>query len=269
MPDRPPKAFIQIAHGRGEHGGRYRPFAEALAGAGYGVYVPDHRGHGPSARDAGQLGDFGPRGFSAVVDDMAIVSREIRRRHPGQSVLLFGHSMGSFAAQYYLLDHSDLIDALALCGTAAVDLRNPGKSGALAMDFLAGLENPRTDADWLSRDDRVVDAYLADPLCGFGLTPASQASMYADAERTADADSYRGIRRDLPIVLITGDRDPVNRFLAWFEPLAARYRAFGFTDVSTHVYGGARHEPLNELNRHEVFTNLIAWFDRVTERPVC
>ena len=266
MPDRRPKAQIQIAHGRGEHGGRYRPFAQALARAGYGVYVTDHRGHGQSALDAGRLGDFGPRGFPAVVDDMAIVSQEIRRKHPGQAVLLFGHSMGSFAAQYYLLDHSALIDGLVLCGTAAVDLRDPAKSGALATDFLARLDNPRTDADWLSRDEATVDAYLADPLCGFTLTPASQASMYADAPRTAEAASYQRVRRDLPIALITGDRDPVNWFLAWFDPLAARYRAFGFTDVSTHVYGGARHEPLNELNREEVVANLIAWFDRVIDQ---
>lgn len=264
----PGKALVQIAHGRSEHGRRYRPFAEALVRAGYEVHATDHRGHGASARAAGTLGDFGSGGFDAVVDDLAVTSRHLRSAAGGRPVLLFAHSMGSFAAQYLLLDHSDAIDGLVLSGTAAVDLRDPRKSGLQATQFNAGIANPRTDCDWLSRDPAVVDTYLADPLCGFALTPASTASIYAQAERTADPAAYRAVRRDLPLALITGDRDPVNNFLPWFDALAARYRALGFSDVSTFVYGGARHEPLNEINRGEVIANLVAWFDRVTSAVV-
>ncbi|MEN9316890.1 MAG: hypothetical protein RIS35_3283 [Pseudomonadota bacterium] len=262
--ERPAKALVQIAHGRSEHARRYRPLAEALVRAGYAVHATDHRGHGRAAQRAGTLGDFGPRGFSALVEDLALVSRHLRGTGSGLPLLLFAHSMGSFAAQYLLLDHSDAIDGLVLSGTAAVDLRDPRRSGLQATQFNAGIPNPRTDCDWLSRDPAVVDAYLADPLCGFALTPASTASIYAQAERIADPAEYRGIRRDLPLALITGDRDPVNNFLPWFDALAARYRALGFSDVSTFVYGGARHEPVNETNRDEVISNLIAWFDRVT-----
>lgn len=263
----PPKARVQIAHGRSEHARRYRPFAEALVRAGYEVHATDHRGHGASAKQAGTLGDFGPRGFAAVVDDLAATSRHLRNAADGRPLLLFAHSMGSFAAQYLLLDHSDAIDGLVLSGTAAVDLRDPRKSGGQATQFNAGIPNPRTDCDWLSRDPAVVDAYLADPLCGFALLPASMASIYADAERIANPAAYASVRRSLPVALVTGDRDPVNNFLTWFDALAARYRGLGFSDVSTFVYGGARHEPLNETNRDEVIANLIAWFDRVT-RPL-
>ena len=259
-----PKAQVLIAHGRSEHARRYRPAAQAIAAAGYRVHAIDHRGHGPSAAEAGSLGDFGPRGFDAVVDDLAIACRAIRGQGPELPLLLFAHSMGSFAAQYFVLEHSALVDGIVLSGTAAVDLRDPRRSGALATDFNARIANPRTACDWLSRDAAVVDAYLADPLCGFMLTPESTASIYAHADRTADPQAWRGVRRSLPLALITGDRDPVNHFLEWFDPLARRLREFGFTDVSTYVYGGARHEPLNELNRAEVLANLVAWFDRVS-----
>lgn len=259
-----PKAQVLIAHGRSEHARRYRPAAQAMAAAGYRVHAIDHRGHGASALQGGSLGDFGPRGFDAVVDDLAVACRAIRGQGAELPLLLFAHSMGSFAAQYFVLDHSALVDGIVLSGTAAVDLRDPRRAGALAADFNAGIADPRTAYDWLSRDAAVVDAYLADPLCGFMLTPEATASIYAHAHRTAEPQAYRDVRRSLPLALITGDRDPVNLFLEWFDPLARRLREFGFTDVSTYVYGGARHEPLNELNRGEVLANLIAWLDRVS-----
>ncbi len=260
---RTPRGKVQIVHGRGEHSGRYRHLAHALVRAGYLVHAADHRGHGAAAHREGRLGDFGPRGFAALVDDLALVTRHLRGLHPRLALVMFAHSMGSFAAQYFLPEHSALVDGLMLSGTAALDLRDPKRSGARATDFNAGIANPRTPYDWLSRDPAVVDAYIADPLCGFTPDPAATASMYAGAQRIAQRDAYAKVRRELPLALMTGDRDPVNDFLAWFTPLADRLRSFGFTDVSTYVYGGARHEPVNETNRAEVITNLIAWVDRV------
>ena len=257
------KGVVQIVHGRSEHVGRYRAAAQALARAGYRVYAANHRGHGAQARADGTLGDFGPRGFAALVDDMAVVARHLRQQQPGLPLVMFAHSMGSFAAQYFLLEHSALIDGLMLCGTAAIDMRDPRKSGALATQYNEGIANLRTPCDWLSRDPAVVDAYLADPLCGFALTPKSNASIYEHGGRTADPQVYQNVRKTLPLALMTGDRDPVNHFLDWFDPLACRLRGFGFSDVSTYVYGGARHEPLNEINRAEVLVNLTAWCDRV------
>ena len=150
--DAPPVAHIQIAHGRGEHARRYERAARELVRAGFWVHANDHRGHGEAAREAGRLGDFGPRGFAAVVSDMAEVGGHIRRAHPAAPLILFGHSMGSFAAQYFLLDHSPLIDGLMLCGTAAVDLRDPRHPGHVDTDWNAGIDAPRTPFDWLTRD---------------------------------------------------------------------------------------------------------------------
>ncbi|WP_317203667.1 alpha/beta hydrolase [Janthinobacterium sp.] len=124
-----PKALIQIVHGMAEHAGRYRHVARALVGAGYAVYAAEHRGHGALARESGQLGDFGPRGFQGLVDDMAVVSRHARAGQPGLALLMVAHSMGSMAAQLYLLEHADLLDGVALSGTAALDLLDPRVSG--------------------------------------------------------------------------------------------------------------------------------------------
>jgi alpha-beta hydrolase superfamily lysophospholipase len=262
----PVRGIVQIAHGMGEHSLRYRLVAHALVNAGYAVYANDHRGHGELAANANALGDFGPQGFPVLVDDMTYVTRTARDAHKGKPLVLLGHSMGSFAAQLYLLDHSDLLDGVALSGTTALDLL-----GAAAMsgrwkleDLNASFEPARTPFDWLSRDKAEVDAYIADPLCGFNVDAESYGSLFAVAPRLATAAEIGRIRRDLPIFLFVGDLDPVNAKLTWFQPLVDRYREAGLTDVSWHVYGNARHEVLNEINRAEVVANLLAWIDRVT-----
>ena len=264
----PKRGAVQIAHGMGEHALRYRPVAEALASAGYNIYANDHRGHGSLAAEAGALGDFGPGGFPAVVADMVEVTRMAQSELAGKPVVLLGHSMGSFAAQLYILDHSELLDGVALSGSTALDLLGAAATtGAWRLEDLnAAFEPARTPFDWLSRDAAEVDAYIADPLCGFNVTPESYASLFSIAARLASVSELKRIRHDLPMFLFSGDRDPVNANLAWFRPLLDRYREAGLTDVSCHVYGGARHEVLNETNRREVLVTLQAWIDRVAIR---
>ena len=127
-------------------------------------------------------------------------------------LVLLGHSMGSFAAQLYILDHSDLLDGVALSGTTALDLL-----GAAAMsgrwkleDLNASFEPARTPFDWLSRDKAIVDAYIADPLCGFNVNEGSYGTLFGVAPRLANAADIGRIRRDLPMYLFVGDLDPVN-----------------------------------------------------------
>src|ERR1700737_5355756 len=142
-----------------------------------------------------------------------------------------GHSVGSFAAQLYLLDHSELLDGVAPSGPRALDLL-----GAAAMagrwkleDLNASFEPARTPFDWLSRDKAVVDAYIAHPLGRFNVNAESYGSLFAVAPRLAP------VRHDLPMFLFVGDLDPVNAKLTWFQPLIDRYRESGLTDVSGHV----------------------------------
>jgi alpha-beta hydrolase superfamily lysophospholipase len=260
----PPRAIVQIAHGMGEHSLRYRPLADALVGAGNVVYANEHRGHGKGAQARGELGEFGPRGFAGLVEDMAQLSRHARAAHPGLPLILVGHSMGSFAAQYYLVRHSELLAGAVLSGTAALDLLGAAlQSGFRLEDMNAALPDVRTPFDWLSRDPAQVDAYIADPLCGFTVSAEGMGSMFAHLAELAPSAMQSRIRSELPLYLFIGDEDPVSNKAQWFYPLVERYREAGLRDVSCHVFGGARHETLNETNREEVFAVLLAWIARV------
>jgi len=261
LPTGPVRGVLQIAHGMGEHSLRYRKPLEPLLEAGIAIYSNDHRGHGKTAAANGALGEFGPGGFTALVDDMAQLSRTIRTAHPGAKLILMGHSMGSFAAQLYVLRHSDLIDGFILSGSAAFDKLQAPRGGLAAIG--AGMEKPRTPFDWLSRDDREVDAYIADPLCGFTVSDASRNSMFAAGAAAADPKAIGGIRKSLPIYIFAGDKDPVNAEMTRMWPLVERYQEAGIKDVTTDFYPGGRHEMLNETNRDEVVANLKHWVERV------
>jgi alpha-beta hydrolase superfamily lysophospholipase len=173
--------------------------------------------------------------------------------------------MGSFAAQQYLLDHSADVDAVVLTGTAALDVLEPGLDLDQPLDlamFNAPFQPQRTDYDWLSRDESEVDAYVADPLCGFGIDTPNTKAMFAGARRLADPAAVHGMRSDLPMYLAVGDQDPVNGNLALFDVLVRRYRDAGIKDLTVRVYPGARHEILNETNRAEVVAELLAWAEK-------
>jgi alpha-beta hydrolase superfamily lysophospholipase len=259
LPSKPVRGVLQVSHGMGEHALRYREPLQPLIEAGIAIYANDHRGHGRTSPDS--LGDFGSGGFAGLVDDMAVLSRLIRTENPGKKIVLMGHSMGSFAAQIYIADHSRLIDGYVLSGSAAIDKLQAPRGG---LSSVGGVENPRTPFDWLSRDQKEVGKYIADPLCGFTVNDAGRASMFAAAPPSFDMDKLRKIRSTLPVYVFAGDKDPINADLTRLQPLVERYREAGLTDITTDYYPGGRHEMLNETNRAEVVRNLQTWIDRVT-----
>ena len=261
-----PKGAVQITHGMGEHARRYEHVATALTDAGYVVYAQDHRGHGASI-GAGEKGDLGEAGWQGLVDDIGLLTAIVRAEHPEVPLILLGHSMGSFAVQQYLLDHSADVDGVALTGTAVIDLLEPALDLDQPLDlamFNAPFQPARTDYDWLSRDEAVVDAYVADPLCGFGIDTASAKGMFVGARRLADPVQVASLRDSLPVYIAVGEADPVNGGLMLLHPLVDRLKEAGLTDVSVVTYPEGRHEILNETNKHEVIGSLIAWADRVS-----
>jgi alpha-beta hydrolase superfamily lysophospholipase len=261
------RAVVQISHGMGEHSGRYARLAAALGAAGFDVYAHDHRGHGRSARSAREFGHFGADGWKALVDDMVTVGNAIDARSGGAARVLLGHSMGSFALQQYLLDHSAEIAAAVLTGTSAIDVILGSLDPDTSLDRMPGNEafEGRTDFDWLSRDPAEVDRYVADPACGFSADADALGDMAAAAARPVDGDALHGIRTDLPILLMSGSADPLSGAMALVELVAQRYRDAGVRDVTVLGYEGARHEVFNETNRDEVTSDLIGWLDRHTK----
>jgi alpha-beta hydrolase superfamily lysophospholipase len=257
----PAKRILQVAHGMGEHAMRYQAPLAPLVRAGYVIYANDHRGHGHTAT-SGTVGDYGPGGYNQVVDDMVRLTRHAKSENPGAQVVLLGHSMGSMLAQGYILDHAEELAGLALSGTTSVDkvtalAAHPRGLEAVNEPFEPG----RTPFDWLSRDEKEVDSYIADPLCGFSLKADSMVSLFSQGERLANPSELARIPKNYPIYIFVGDEDPVNAKLAWLNPLIERYKAVG-ASVDVDIYRGARHEVLNETNRDEVVANLKSWLNQ-------
>src|SRR6478672_1097312 len=242
---------VVLVHGMGEHLRRYDHVAEALA-------ATDEPGH------------LGPNGWSALVDDLSLPIARAKADHPDVPVVIVAHSMGSFAAQQFLLDHGTDVDGVALTGTGALDLLEPALDLSTNLDlsaFNAPFQPARTDFDWLSRDEAIVDAYLADPLCGFGIDAESAKDMFAGARRLADPAQVARLPHYLPLYIAVGSKDPVNAGLALLWALVDRYRDAGLTDVTVRVYDDGRHEVLNEINRDEVLDDLLRWLQRASALP--
>ena len=262
----PARAVVQIAHGMGEHMGRYADTVDALVAAGLTVYANDHRGHGLSVHS--QLGELGRGGFELLVQDMVRLSELARDDNPDLPLILLGHSMGSFAAQRYIIDHSYELDGLILSGSGLLDglartaLLAPAGSNLLNAAF----EPARTPFDWLCRDRAIVDAFMADPLCFEDLHPDSLVSFLGTAPRLYDPVALRKIRGDLPIYLLSGSEDPVGQQLRGLHTLIGRYRDAGLRDIAFDFYPGGRHEMLNEINRRQVETRLLGWISQTLEK---
>ena len=260
-----PRAIVQLTHGMGEHAQRYAHLARTLAQQGYVVYAQDHRGHGETATSDAELGRIGAEGWDELVADIGRMSAVARAEHPGLPLVLIGHSMGSFAAQQYLLDHSGDVDAVVLTGTALLDLLEPALDLDQPLDlsmFNAPFAPARTDYDWLSRDEAQVDAYVADPHCGFGLDGEGGKQMFVAARQLADPDRLAGLRTALPVYIAVGEHDPVNGELALVHGLVDRLREAGLGDVTLRTWPEARHEVFNETNRDEIYADVLTWIGR-------
>lgn len=254
-----PRGVVQIAHGVGEHAGRYRVLAETLAREGFVVYADDHRGHGRTGmaqhgRDARRLGRLGAGGHRSAVAAVWQFTRLIRGEQPDLPLVLLGHSWGSFLAQIVLNDHPDAYDAVVLSGSA---LRWPGSLNAGSLN--ARWKAPgATGAEWLSSDPAVAREFVADPLTT--LTPLLRLFGPADAVRLFGRPR-RNLGHDVPLLLMVGRDDPVGGPRS-VHRLADAYRTrSGLTDVTTLVYPGARHEIFNEVMQDEVRADLVAWLE--------
>ena len=257
-----PRGMVQIAHGLAEHGARYDRLAQALTVAGFQVSANDHRGHGRSVASEADLGDFGEAGFGGLIDDVAAYGASLAEADPDLPLFLVAHSMGSFAAQSVILDHSRQYAGVVLSGSTALDILAGSLAeaeGPVGLEaFNAGFEH-RTGYEWLSRDEAEVDAYVADPMCGFDVPDDAIPQMFAQAARLADPEALAGIRTDLPILIVSGQADPLSGDGQLVQLLGQRYRDAGVADVTTVVHPEARHEIFNETNRDEITAQVVDW----------
>ena len=235
---------------------------------------------GPPA--PGDLGHFADRdGWAKCVGDYDAFNRRIAAEQPGVPIVFLGHSTGSWIGQHYVSEHSEDLAGVVYSGSngkpppiaaagrliaRAERLRQGGRGKSKLVNSLMfdGLNKPfapaRTPSDWLSRDPAEVDAYVADPLCGFAVTNQLAIDFLDAWPQVIAPDRLARIRKDLPIYVFSGEKDPVGTNI---HGLIDALKAAGFTRLTTRIYPGARHETLNETNRDEVTRDLIAWLDGV------
>lgn len=272
-------AILQVSHGMAEHGARYARLAQEFTERGWAVYAGDHRGHGRTA-GSGPMGHFADHGgWDLAVEDLRTVALHTMSQHPGVPHVLLGHSMGSLLARDYAARYGNDLAALVLIGSPSAQ-GLIGKVGKLMAKNYVRVRGPRTPAqrlhkmtfgsynhafkpnrteyDWLSRDEAMVDAYVADPLCGFVCTNAFYVDIITGVEKTYSARTIKQMPRKLPVWVASGAVDPAGGHRT-VKAVKQLLRGNGIKDVTALTYDGARHEILNETNRDEVLSDLFGW----------
>ncbi len=278
LPEGTPKGIVQIVHGMAERKERYAEFASFLAENGYIAACHDHRGHGESVKTEADYGWFQDYDGRAIVDDTVAVTEYLKGEYPDLPLVLFGHSMGSLVVRAYIQEHGDLCDKLIVCGS-------PSKNGLVGVaiflekcirlfcgkrhrskllgNLSTGNGNKPFEKEgecaWLSRNRERVEAYLADPACGFLFTCNGYENLFKLLKKVYEPKRYSVKNPDLPIRFVAGGDDPViGDELKWLQAIEL-LREVGYANVSGKLYEGMRHEILNEIGREEVFSDLLAF----------
>ena len=240
--------IVQIAHGMAEHIERYAPFAEQLVSQGYVVCAEDHIGHGGSVSSTSQLGHIPhAAGADALIEDMHELRRIVAGRYSSVvPYVMFGHSMGSYMVRAYLTRHADGLAGAIMCGTGQVP----------------AIRDARTPLDWLSRDEKNVDNYIADPLCGFMFSVGGYEAVLSLTKEAANAAQASRIPADLPMLFISGADDPVGAQGRGVREAVEEYRRAGMRDVDLVLYEGLRHEILNEAEAGTVVADVTSWLEK-------
>ena len=285
MPEQAPAAVVQLAHGMTEYIDRYDAFAEFLAAQGILVVGHDHLGHGQSVDSDEDLGYFAEKnGDRVLVQDMLKIVRMTKKDYPDLPYIMFGHSMGSFLTRLFICCHGEEVDGAIICGTG----NNPGGLMKAAMgickvmaavkgwryrsSFLHGImfgtfnkrfAPNRTSCDWLSRNEASVDAYAADEKCGFQFTLNGYYNLFMSMWKVVRKEYLERMPKTLPVLFISGEKDPVGSDGKGVQAAVKQYKDCGMQKVECILYPEDRHEILNELDRDQVYADVMSWIHTV------
>lgn len=283
-PEGDERGIVQLVHGMAEHIERYDRFARFLAARGYLVVGHDHVGHGQSVQSPDDWGCLPAKnGKEVLVADVGRVRTKVLKhtelRHP---YFLFGHSMGSFVVRSYIAACGEGLDGAIICGTGHVPPALSASGNALARliartrgeryvskllgdmsigAYAKAIENPRTQLDWLSYNTDNVDAYIADPMCGFAFSAGGNAALTALTGEVCTPVCCARVPHDLPLLYVAGDSDPVGNMGEGVRIAAQMARDAGSTDVTCTIYEHMRHEILNETDAERVMDDIANWME--------
>lgn len=277
------KGVFQLVHGSVEHALRYKAFAEHLVSEGFVVYANDHRGHGKTAGEVKNLSYFSDLddGFNIAVDDLNTLNSKIRMENDNLKVFILGHSLGSFMLRKYVTQYPKSMDGMILTGTgggqnlllnfglaiAARDLKRKGRrhpSEKLHKLMYGPLnnnvKNKKSEVDFISRDQNIIDAYNADPYCGHTVTTEYALESLKGIKFCSLKKSFDLTPNDVPIYILSGQQDLVGgKNAKEVKKVAKRYQSSGAEDLELKIYKDARHEILNEINKNEVYGDIVNW----------
>ena len=283
-PDEEPAAVIQIIHGMAEHKERYKNFAEFLVKNNITVYIADIRGHGEHINSSIEGYFHEENGWNRVVEDTRIFTEKISKENEGKPLFILGHSMGSLLLRDYITKYKTLYSGIILSGTASPvgfkghiakliiknALKKGGKSKNHKLDSLIfgsnnkPFEPSRTKFDWLSRDEEVVDRYIEDEKCGFVCTTKFYDDLLEGLLNLDKNKNLEKIKKDTPVMIFSGEMDPVGGLTKGVKKVYKKYKKIGMKDVTLKFYEDSRHECLNEINKVEVYTDIVNWINSKT-----
>lgn len=278
--EKEPIGVLQIVHGMAEYIDRYDNFAKYMTEHGFNVIGHDHLGHGHSVSDERDYGFFAEEnGDKFIIEDMHSVTQYAREKWEDLPNFILGHSMGSFCLRQYLTKYSNDVFGAIIMGTgwipsaaallgktiATNTCKSKGSHTVNPLLIKLTLEPynkpfapARTNCDWLSRDEKQVDLYVNDKLCGFDFTAGAYKDFFTILEKIAKNRQLIGMRKSLPILITSGSVDPVGGKKAC-EKLNAQYKRCGINDVTLKLWDNDRHEILNELDKSDVYQYIYNW----------
>lgn len=279
------KGIVQIAHGMVEHALRYEPFIRFLTANGFYVYANDHRGHGQSYKNELDKGFIAKRnGFEKAVHDLTILTNIIQEKHPDTPLFLLGHSFGSFLVRRYIQCYDKNLTGVILSGTGSDPgiigrlglmiaklerfIKGPTRKSPLMDKLIFGNYNKRispkkTNFDFLTRDETIVDNYITDKRCGFVCTTSFYIDLLEGIQKIHQDNEIAKVNTKLPIFLFAGIEDPVGNYGKGVQEVYEQYLQHNFEEVSIKLYDNGRHEMLNEINRMEVYTDILNWLETI------
>lgn len=282
------KGVVQISHGMAEYSNRYSRFALELCKAGYAVFISDHVGHGSSVENKEMLGFFGEEnGEETFIDDLKTLTDIAKSEYPNLPFFMLGHGMGSLIARKYTAKYGYLLDGVIYSGTSG---ENPALGvGILLANTMIKQNGPmhrsevldtiafgsynrktqkRTECDWATRDEAEVDKFIADELCGYKYTVSGMKVLFTTLKQVTTRRWYNTIPLSMPIFLISGSKDPVGDYGKGVKEVYKNLKKTGHKNVSMKLYEDARHEILNEINRDEVYKDIIEWLDKNVDKHI-
>lgn len=269
-------AHILLVTGMEEHAMRYTEFALLLNSLNYDVTTVDYYGQGENINKGISKKGVVPDGaFEMFVDDLGVVAKRIAQ--DGLPLYIIGHSMGSFLTQRFLQKYSKLVQKAVIVGSngpnilfglgnlvaaLTVNQKNRDQESKLLASLSVGayaksVKDAKTSGDWLSYNEKNVEEFLANPLDGGPSSKGFYRELLRGTSRLYKKRNYKTVRRDLPLFLIAGEDDPVGAHGKGVRNQYKFYKRLGFSDVTLKLYVKMRHEILNEINKEQVFQDVI------------